>query len=51
VLWLSCSAKIFSVIIETLNSSDPVRAEFDEQIFNALVEKLEILNQRILFLN
>lgn len=41
----------FEEILETINSRDSLFEEFDEEIVNALVEKIEILNQRILFLN
>ena len=30
-------------LIQTINSRDSLLEEFDEQIFNALVEKIEIL--------
>ena len=33
----------FDEIIETINSRDSLLEEFDEEIFNALVEKIEIL--------
>jgi len=33
----------FDQILETINSRDSLLAEFDEEIFNALVEKIEIL--------
>lgn len=33
----------FNEIIQTLNSRDELLEEFNEQIFNALVEKIEIL--------
>ena len=33
----------FDEIVQTLNSRDSLLDEFDEEIFNALVEKIEIL--------
>ncbi len=33
----------FDEIVETINSRDSLLEEFDEQIFNALFEKIEIL--------
>jgi len=33
----------FDEILQTINSRDSLLAEFDEEIFNALVEKIEIL--------
>ena len=33
----------FDEIIQAINSRDSLLEEFDEQIFNALVEKIEIL--------
>jgi len=33
----------FDEILQTINSRDSVLEEFDEEIFNALVEKIEIL--------
>jgi|SRR5680860_213863 len=33
----------FDEILETINSRDSLLEEFDEEIFNALVEKIEIL--------
>ena len=33
----------FDEILETINSRDSLLEEFDEQIFNTLVEKIEIL--------
>ena len=33
----------FDEIIQTINSRDSLLEEFDEEIFNALVEKIEIL--------
>jgi site-specific DNA recombinase len=33
----------FDEILQTINSRDSLLEEFDEQIFNALVEKIEIL--------
>jgi len=33
----------FDEILETINSRDPLLEEFDEEIFIALVEKIEIL--------
>ena len=40
----------FGEILETINSRDSLIEELDEEIFNALVEKIEIL-QRISFLS
>ncbi|MDR3586280.1 MAG: hypothetical protein P4L59_13315 [Desulfosporosinus sp.] len=33
----------FDEILQTINSRDTLLEEFDEEIFNALVEKIEIL--------
>ena len=33
----------FDEILQTINSRDSLLEEFDEEIFNALVEKIEIL--------
>ncbi|KJR48499.1 putative DNA recombinase [Desulfosporosinus sp. I2] len=33
----------FDEILETLNNRDSLLEEFDDEIFNALVEKIEIL--------
>ena len=33
----------FDEILQTINSRDSLLEEFDEQIFNALVEKIEVL--------
>ena len=33
----------FDEILETINSRDSLLEEFDEEIFNALVEKVDIL--------
>ena len=33
----------FDEILETINSRDSLLEEFDEEIFNALVEKINIL--------
>ncbi|EGW37509.1 hypothetical protein DOT_4632 [Desulfosporosinus sp. OT] len=41
----------FDEILETINSRNSLLKEFGEEIFNALDEKIEILTQRILFLN
>jgi len=41
----------FDEILQTINSRDSVLEEFDEEIFNALVEKWKFSHQRILFLN
>ena len=37
--------------IETINSRDSLLEEFDEEIFNALVEKIEILTPTHYFLS
>ena len=34
----------FDEILETINSRDSLLEEFDEEIFNALVEKIEIIS-------
>lgn len=34
----------FEEILETLNSRDSLLEEFNEEIFNALVEKIEVLH-------
>jgi hypothetical protein len=43
--------KRFEEILETINTRDSLLEEFDEETFNALVEKIEILNQRIMYLS
>ena len=42
--WLKgCVEMRFDEILETINSTDSLLEEFDEEIFNALVEKKEMV--------
>ena len=41
----------FDKILEAISSRDSILEEFHEEIFNALVEKIEFSHQRILFLS